>query len=102
MNDVSEQTDHVIINDLPGDLTEARLREVFAQYGTVKWAKISPGTGGKAGTSSAMIELDSVDEAAYFVTALDENIPEGLTAPIRVRYKPPRGGKAGKGTGQGA
>lgn len=94
-----EPSDHVIINQLPGDLTEVRLKEIFSQYGTVKWAKLSPGTGGKSGSSSAILELDSVDEAAYFVTALDENIPEGLTSPIRIRYKPPSSGKGGKGFG---
>jgi len=97
-----EPTDHVIINELPGDLTEARLKEIFGQYGNIKWAKLSPGIGGKAGTSSAILELDSVDEATYFVTDLNENIPEGLTAPIKVRYKPAKAGKGGKTAGKGA
>lgn len=100
-----EPTDHVIVSELPADITEAKLKEVFGQYGTIKWCKLSlgKGGGGKGGSPSAIIELDSVDEASYFVTALDENIPEGLTTPIRVRYKPPKSGggfKGGKGGGK--
>lgn len=100
----AEPNDHVIVGELPGDMTEDRLKEIFGQYGTIKWCKLSTGKGGKAGQTSAIIELDTVDEATYFVTALDENIPEGLTTPVRVRYKPPnnKGGKGGKGDGKGA
>mmetsp|Transcript_44294 Transcript_44294/g.87849 ORF Transcript_44294/g.87849 Transcript_44294/m.87849 type:complete len:272 (+) Transcript_44294:85-900(+) len=87
-------SDHVIVSEMPADMTEDRLKEIFGAYGTVKWCKISPGKGGKAGIfTSAILELGSVDEAQYFVTALDENIPEGLEKPIRVRYKPPSKGK---------
>jgi len=92
-------TDHVIVSEMPADMNEERLKEIFGAYGTVKWCKVSPGKGGKAGVfSSAILELGSVDEAQYFVTALDENIPEGLEKPIRVRYKPPsKGNNKGKG-----
>lgn len=94
-------TDHVIIGDLPMDITEERLREIFGAYGTVKWCKLSHAKGGAKGNApSAILELGSVDEAQYFVTALDENIPTGLISPIRVRYKPPSAkGSKGKGGG---
>jgi len=95
-------TDHVIVSEMPADMTEDRLKEIFGAYGTVKWCKLSAGKGGKAGIfTSAILELGSVDEAQYFVTALDENIPEGLEKPIRVRYKPPSKGKSKGGFGGG-
>jgi len=98
----AEPNDHVIVSELPADLPEDRLKEIFGAYGTVKWCKLSPGKGaGKAGFSSAILELGSVDEAQYFVTALDENIPEGLEKPIRVRFKPPSKGKSKGGFGGG-
>jgi hypothetical protein len=99
---VEVPTDHVIVSEMPADMNEDRLKEIFGAYGTVKWCKLSPGKGGKAGIfSSAILELGSVDEAQYFVTALDENIPEGLEKPIRVRYKPPSKGKSKGGGGFG-
>jgi len=82
-------------------MTEQRLKEVFGAYGTIKWCRVDRGKGAKAGQVSAIVELDTVDEANYFVTALDENIPEGLTTPIRVKYKPDAKPKT-KGAGKGS
>jgi len=98
----AEPSDHVVIGDLPSDMTDQRLKDIFGAYGTVKWCRVDKGgKGAKAGQVEALLELDSVDEATYFVTALDQNIPEGLTSAIRVKYKPASKPK-NKGAGKGA
>merc|ERR550525_1917410 len=74
-------TDHVIVNDLPGTITEEQLKEIFGVHGTIKWNSLRRDW--DANTASAIIELESVEEATYMVVNLNGNIPAGLSGPVR-------------------
>mmetsp|Transcript_64573 Transcript_64573/g.154281 ORF Transcript_64573/g.154281 Transcript_64573/m.154281 type:complete len:232 (+) Transcript_64573:93-788(+) len=91
-------SDHVLIDNLPGDFDEAGLKMVFGSYGNIKWCRLQPDRM-KAGKQCAMIELDSIEAATFLVENLNGQIPQGLMAPVTVKYKMPKapGGAPGLG-----
>lgn len=85
----------VFIGDLPMTMDDANLRAIFGAYGNIVSHKLMPpGISGAA----ALISFSSPDEANWIVANLNENIPQGLTTPIKARFKTPR---ADKGFGKG-
>eukprot|EP00418_Pyrodinium_bahamense_P095210 CAMPEP_0179041406 /NCGR_PEP_ID=MMETSP0796-20121207/16140_1 /TAXON_ID=73915 /ORGANISM="Pyrodinium bahamense, Strain pbaha01" /LENGTH=150 /DNA_ID=CAMNT_0020737769 /DNA_START=106 /DNA_END=558 /DNA_ORIENTATION=+ len=87
---------NIFIGGLPADIDDAKLRSVFASYGTITWSRVMM-SGGKP-TAAAIIEFADVAEARWCVENLDGNIPEGLTDPINVNFKRDNRDK-GKGKG---
>eukprot|EP00928_Gymnodinium_smaydae_P044946 TRINITY_DN2_c0_g1_i1.p1 TRINITY_DN2_c0_g1~~TRINITY_DN2_c0_g1_i1.p1 ORF type:complete len:475 (+),score=124.34 TRINITY_DN2_c0_g1_i1:67-1491(+) len=91
----SVPSESVFVGDLPVDMTDQRLRQVFDAYGTISSHKmVPPGQGGKA---AAIITFATTDQAKWLVDNLNGNIPQGLSEPIKVRFKEQKG--AGKGSG---
>lgn len=92
---------NVYISDLPTEIDDATLNEVFGQYGTITWSKVMPSQGKP--TNVAIVEYATPDEANWFVENLNGNIPEGLTTPITAalkKGKKNKGDKGGKGWGK--
>uniref|UniRef100_A0A7S1LW85 RRM domain-containing protein n=2 Tax=Alexandrium catenella TaxID=2925 RepID=A0A7S1LW85_ALECA len=92
-------SDRVYISGLPNDMTDAKLKEVFADYGTIKGCKSLNG--------AAILTLSSIDEAQWMVDNLDGNMPEGIKKPIAVQFAKssnwtPAGGTQGGGGGWNA
>jgi len=86
---------NVHISDLPTDVDDAMLAEIFGHYGTVTWSKVMSNKGGKP-SNAAIVEYASMDEARFVVENLNGNIPHGLSTPIMVSFK-----RQGKGSGKG-
>eukprot|EP00747_Dinoflagellata_sp_TGD_P185443 gnl/TRDRNA2_/TRDRNA2_42001_c0_seq1.p1 gnl/TRDRNA2_/TRDRNA2_42001_c0~~gnl/TRDRNA2_/TRDRNA2_42001_c0_seq1.p1 ORF type:complete len:345 (-),score=83.50 gnl/TRDRNA2_/TRDRNA2_42001_c0_seq1:112-1146(-) len=82
--------DNLYVADLPPGIDENGLRKAFAQYGTVTQCKVLQGGG------SALVRFASAKEAKWVVDNLNNNIPQGMTTPVVVRYANTPGG-AGKG-----
>ncbi|CAE7227004.1 elavl2 [Symbiodinium natans] len=78
-------SDNLYIADLPPGFDEPSLQQIFGEYGTVTQFKLlhNSGPGGK---TAALVRFQSVEEASWLVENLDGNIPQGLNAPIIVRY----------------
>lgn len=89
----SPPSDSLFIGDLPADMDDQKLTAVFSAYGKIQTHKLlAPGTSGRL---AAILTLGSVEEAKWMVENLNGNIPQGLTEPIKVRFKDQKGG--GKG-----
>eukprot|EP00928_Gymnodinium_smaydae_P059389 TRINITY_DN426_c0_g1_i1.p2 TRINITY_DN426_c0_g1~~TRINITY_DN426_c0_g1_i1.p2 ORF type:complete len:350 (-),score=85.38 TRINITY_DN426_c0_g1_i1:376-1425(-) len=89
---VSGPSDSLFIADLPQDIDEATLTSIFSAYGTIKSQKIMPpGASGAA----AIVSFASVEEAKWLVDNLNGNIPQGLSTPVKVRFKESKYGKGG-------
>eukprot|EP00930_Biecheleria_cincta_P055483 TRINITY_DN41800_c0_g1_i1.p1 TRINITY_DN41800_c0_g1~~TRINITY_DN41800_c0_g1_i1.p1 ORF type:complete len:326 (+),score=53.20 TRINITY_DN41800_c0_g1_i1:42-980(+) len=88
-----EATDNLFICGLPLDITPEKVKETFAQYGTVTSLKLLPDRVGKA-DKSVLVRMADIPEATWLVENLNGNIPTGLTNPVSVRYANNRAQKA--------
>mmetsp|Transcript_72114 Transcript_72114/g.127843 ORF Transcript_72114/g.127843 Transcript_72114/m.127843 type:complete len:280 (+) Transcript_72114:1-840(+) len=91
-----DPTQTIFVGDLPIGMDDATLKAVFGAYGTVTSCKIlPPGTTGAA----ALVNFGSAAEAQWCVENLNEQIPQGLSTPIKCRAKTqkPAGMMGGKG-----
>mmetsp|Transcript_79451 Transcript_79451/g.228024 ORF Transcript_79451/g.228024 Transcript_79451/m.228024 type:complete len:347 (+) Transcript_79451:206-1246(+) len=89
----SEPSDNLFICGLPLDTSEERLRVVFGEYGIVQTMRLLPDVAGKP-DKSALIRMGDVAQASWMVDNLNGNIPQGLVAPITVRFADNRAQKA--------
>lgn len=87
-----EASETIFVGDLPAGIDDATLARVFASYGHIKSQKVLPAT---ASGTPAIITFTSVDHAKFCVENLNGNIPHGMSTPVKVSYKKPKGG--GKG-----
>lgn len=76
-------TSNLRIQDLPVDLTNEQLVEVFGAYGRIKQYKLLASGSLKP---SAVVKYESIDESKWIRDNLDGNIPQGLAEPVKVRY----------------
>eukprot|EP00404_Azadinium_spinosum_P008067 CAMPEP_0180546124 /NCGR_PEP_ID=MMETSP1036_2-20121128/70398_1 /TAXON_ID=632150 /ORGANISM="Azadinium spinosum, Strain 3D9" /LENGTH=130 /DNA_ID=CAMNT_0022561197 /DNA_START=74 /DNA_END=462 /DNA_ORIENTATION=+ len=92
--------DNLMIKGLPVETTDEFLTSLFAQYGTVKSARVLPVAPGKS-AAAGFVALGSIEEATWLVENVNGQIPQGLAVPIEVIYATPRemrgGGKGDKG-----
>merc|ERR1712039_874928 len=88
---------NVFISDLPADVDDAKLQEVFAQYGTVTWSKVMASKGKP--TSTAIVEFASIEEAKWVVENLSGNLAQGIETPLTLTFKRARSKGDSKGTG---
>lgn len=86
--------DTVFIGDLPAEMDDTKLNEIFGMYGNITTAKCLPPKPGSS-KGAALVQFSTVDEAKWFVENLNGNIPEGLTTPVMVKFKSPPPGKGG-------
>eukprot|EP00930_Biecheleria_cincta_P086308 TRINITY_DN75616_c0_g1_i1.p1 TRINITY_DN75616_c0_g1~~TRINITY_DN75616_c0_g1_i1.p1 ORF type:complete len:229 (-),score=46.74 TRINITY_DN75616_c0_g1_i1:145-807(-) len=102
-----EPSDNCFVADLPAGMSEELLSRVFSIYGTVVDCKILRSN--TPNTSAALIRFGSVQEGAWVVSNVNGKIPQGLSAPVIVRYansnkgmgKGMIGWQKGKGSGKG-
>merc|ERR1719253_769573 len=101
-------SDNLFVAGMPPEITQEQAAQIFSGYGTVVQSRL---LGAKDGNAAALIRYASVAEATKVKDMLNGNIPEGLSAPITIRFadqKDPSGGKGGgfapmgKGPGQEA
>lgn len=90
--------DTVFIGDLPVDIDDTKLNQIFSMYGTITTAKCLPPKPGSS-KGAALVQFSTVDEAKWLVENVNGNIPEGLTAAVIVKFKSPPPGSGGKGGG---
>jgi len=101
-------SDNIYVTDLPADLDDQDLREIFSSYGVVTQCRVLSNTspGAAATRRAALVRFQSEDEAAWVVENLHGNIPQGLDDPIGVRFadtpeiKAQRAAHKGKGEGK--
>jgi len=98
---MADQSDNVYIADLPAEVDENVIHQVFASYGSVMSCKAMPGKfPGQKG--AALVRFGSPQEAAWVVENLNGNLAEGLAEPIKVRFANAKGsGKGGNGGADG-
>eukprot|EP00928_Gymnodinium_smaydae_P094309 TRINITY_DN789_c0_g1_i2.p1 TRINITY_DN789_c0_g1~~TRINITY_DN789_c0_g1_i2.p1 ORF type:complete len:364 (-),score=98.92 TRINITY_DN789_c0_g1_i2:86-1177(-) len=93
-------SENLFVGDLPAEIDQEKVREVFSQYGTIKSLALNKIS--DRGNRSAIISFGSVEEATWVVNNLNGNIPQGMTAPVTVSYKQQKGaGKGWQGGGYG-
>merc|ERR1719277_1178573 len=86
---------NVFLSDLPADVDDAKLAEVFAQYGTVVWSKVMASKGKP--TQAAIVEFGDVAEAQWVVENLNGNLAQGIDTPLNISFKRERSKGDGKG-----
>eukprot|EP00928_Gymnodinium_smaydae_P094310 TRINITY_DN789_c0_g2_i1.p1 TRINITY_DN789_c0_g2~~TRINITY_DN789_c0_g2_i1.p1 ORF type:complete len:358 (-),score=80.75 TRINITY_DN789_c0_g2_i1:93-1118(-) len=93
-------SENLFIGDLPAEIDQEKVREIFSQYGTI--ASLALNRISDRGNRSAIISFGSVDEATWIVNNLNGNIPQGMTSAVTVSYKQQKGaGKGWQGGGYG-
>eukprot|EP00413_Alexandrium_margalefii_P017140 CAMPEP_0204534036 /NCGR_PEP_ID=MMETSP0661-20131031/12644_1 /ASSEMBLY_ACC=CAM_ASM_000606 /TAXON_ID=109239 /ORGANISM="Alexandrium margalefi, Strain AMGDE01CS-322" /LENGTH=152 /DNA_ID=CAMNT_0051540465 /DNA_START=83 /DNA_END=541 /DNA_ORIENTATION=+ len=83
---------NVFIADLPLEVDDAMLAQVFGGYGTVTWCKVLPNHGGKP-NQAAIVEFADPAEARFVVENINGNIPQGLNTPVTAQFKRESKGK---------
>merc|ERR1712157_93855 len=88
---------NVFVSDLPAGIDDAKLQEVFAQYGTVTWSKVMASKGKP--TSAGIVEFASIEEAKWVVENLNGNLAQGIETPLSVAFKQKKSKGDSKGKG---
>lgn len=69
---------------LPANMGKERLLGIFGAYGKIEESALLQ-------NGAAILKFAALDEATWFVTNLNGNMPEGLTTPVTVQFAKPRG-----------
>merc|ERR1719271_527211 len=94
-------SDNVWVGDLPVGTEKHDLNGIFEAYGQIVDCRMLPGRD-PTSKPAAMVRFASVDQASWVVQNLHGNVPQGLDAPLIVRYANAPGGKGGAQQGQPA
>eukprot|EP00929_Paragymnodinium_shiwhaense_P005449 TRINITY_DN10742_c0_g1_i1.p1 TRINITY_DN10742_c0_g1~~TRINITY_DN10742_c0_g1_i1.p1 ORF type:complete len:752 (-),score=176.82 TRINITY_DN10742_c0_g1_i1:256-2511(-) len=102
---VEPPSDNLYVENLPAEIDDNTLREIFSKYGNLSQCKVLAGRPGMAAV--ALVRFSSLHEAAQVKNLLNGNIPEGLDTPIQIKFKavggaPASDGKGAVGKGYGA
>jgi len=92
-----QPSNRLYMRGLPLGTTEEQLQAIMGAYGTVASCKVLPSPPTGATDCACIVQMSSPAEAKWLVDHLDGNIPQGLSAPVVVKYKqdgPPQGGAA--------
>jgi len=101
MPDGEPPNNNIFIGDLPMDVTEEQMRQVFGAYGTMASCKLLPGQ--KNNKSALLIRFENLEEAVWIKENLNGGGPQGLETPVFVNYNNRAGkGSKGKDSGMGA
>merc|ERR1719221_7629 len=68
------------------------VKQVFSQYGVVESVRVIPAKFPNSPTH-ALVKFASVQEAQWLCENLNNNIPEGMTDPVQVKYATKGGGR---------
>eukprot|EP00930_Biecheleria_cincta_P096130 TRINITY_DN87_c1_g1_i4.p1 TRINITY_DN87_c1_g1~~TRINITY_DN87_c1_g1_i4.p1 ORF type:complete len:500 (-),score=111.68 TRINITY_DN87_c1_g1_i4:290-1789(-) len=71
----------IFISGLPRGIQETTVRAMFDSYGFVEECRVF--------STNAKVRYRSKEEAKWVADVMNENIPEGLTEPIKVSFTPP-------------
>eukprot|EP00931_Biecheleriopsis_adriatica_P119281 TRINITY_DN94520_c0_g1_i1.p1 TRINITY_DN94520_c0_g1~~TRINITY_DN94520_c0_g1_i1.p1 ORF type:complete len:217 (+),score=56.67 TRINITY_DN94520_c0_g1_i1:75-725(+) len=88
------ESEQLFVRGLPMDMTTENATAIFSQYGTVSSCKVLPVAQGKT-AAAAYLVMATVDEARWVVQNINNNVPQGLAAPIEVEFAMPREQRAG-------
>merc|ERR1712232_360200 len=92
--------DNLYMKGLPAGISEELIKATFSQYGVVVSCKALPSPAGVA-DQAALVRMSTVQEAKWLVDNVANNIPQGLSGPVQIRFADkPKG--AGKGPGMPA
>jgi len=75
-------SDNLFISEIPGEVDQAKVENIFGAYGTIANVKFLPGQGKHA----ALVRFQTVEEAKWIVDNLNGNIPQGISTPVQVKY----------------
>jgi len=89
---MAQPSDNLFVSELPQEVDQKMVEEIFGAYGNVASSKFLPGQGKNA----ALIRFMTLDEAKWIVENLNGNIPQGLTTPVNVKFANPPGSKGGE------
>lgn len=80
-----QPTANLYMKGLPIDITDTTLNSIFARYGQVLSVKVLMSPPG-VDNAAALVQMGSVQEAEWLVNNVNNNIPEGLSSPILIKY----------------
>jgi len=90
--------DNIYVADLPGDVTDTLVQQVFGSFGTIVGIRTMQAKyDGQKG--AALIRFASAEEAALVVESCRMTTPAGLAEPVTARFADQKG--SGKGGGKG-
>jgi len=83
----SAPSDTLLVQGLPLELDDDKLRMIFQQYGAVQCCGVlDPTPADPVGGRAGWVQMGTLTEATWLRQNLDQNIPVGLTTPVSVRY----------------
>lgn len=82
------ESDRLLIQGVPVDVTEDKLNQVFSQYGPlVSVTKLNPAPG--ATYASCVVQFQIQAQAKWLLENVNNNIPLGLESPVGISYAGP-------------
>lgn len=84
---------NIYVAGLPAGLEDSRLKEVFAAYGEVVWAKVL--RDGRDGRTPGIVEFSNLEHATWVVANVNGGIPQGLSDPVDIKFKDEKGASGG-------
>lgn len=95
-------SDNLYMTNLPCDVSENVIAEVFSKYGRVVQCKVLPNpiTGGMG---AALVRFQSVGEAQSIVMQMNGTTPAGFNQPVNIKFATPKASRNGdpdRGGGQ--
>lgn len=87
---------NLYMKGLPTDIADVALKNIFAAYGTVMSVRVLQSPAG-VDNAAALVQMSCVTEAEWLVNNVNGNIPEGLSAPIMIKFA-----NNGKGISKGS
>lgn len=92
----AQASEHLMVLGLPSLLSDDLAHRIFSQYGTVEQAKMLEAISG-ASTRGCLLQMSTLEEAAWLVQNVNTNIPQGLEAPVTIQFVAMSGAAAANG-----
>jgi len=98
--EAAEMSNNLYMVGLPAETNEDLMKKIFCQYGAVLSVKVLPMRDGVT-NAAALVKMGSVQEAKWLVDNVNNQIPQGLSSPVQIRFANQKGSGKGKGDCKG-
>jgi len=99
--DAEPGNNNLFVSGLPSDATEELIEQLFSEHGHVEQCRVLTGRNSrKLSDIAALVQMADADQAEMAILRLNQVVPDGMEAPLTVKYAASNAGKA-KAQGKG-
>lgn len=93
---MGEPSDNLYVTNLPAGLDDSEVMQFFSIYGTVASCKVLKNPLA-TGRTAALIQFETIEEAASILKTLSGSVPTGLDEPVQIKFAAKRDPSKGAG-----